>query len=221
MNVESLQIAFKSVEELYHERGIFMKKPGFGKKPALLIIDMAYGWTDPSYPSGSARLDEAVQGIQKLLPACRAMGVPIIYTTAPYRHEKQDPSVSHPDLAKKFRDWDARACEIDERLKPHPDELIIFKENASAFFGTHLAPYLIERRVDTVIITGCSTSWCIRATVTDAAAYRFKPIIPRQCVQDRAEAAHAWNLFDIGTKLGDVREAGEVLDYLANWQAPS
>lgn len=221
MSNETLQPAFESVENLYLERGIFMKPPGFGKRPSLVIVDMAYGWTDPAYPSGSARLDEAVRGIQQLLPVCRAKGVPIIYTTAPFREGGQDPSLNRPGGASKFRKWDQRACEIDERLKPSPNDLVIMKENASAFFGTHLAPYLVERSVDTVIITGCSTSWCIRATVTDAGSYRFRPIIPRQCVQDRAAAAHEWNLFDMATKLGDVRDLEEVLDYLEHWEPPS
>lgn len=221
MNDWTMQQAFDSVESLYEERGIFRQRAGFGKQPALVIVDMAYGWTDPAYPSGSARLDEAVQGIQQLLPVCRAKNIPIIYTTAPFRAGKPDPSLTDPQGGSKFRAWDARACEIDERLQPRSDELIIVKENSSAFFGTHLTPYLIERGVDTVIITGCSTSACIRATVVDAAAYRFKAIVPRQCVQDRAAAAHEWNLFDIATKLGDVRDVEEVLDYLDHWEPSS
>lgn len=221
MNDMTMQQAFDSVERLYQECGIFMKPKGFGKRPALVIVDMAYGWTDPAYPAGSARLDEAVHGIQQLLPICRAQGIPIIYTTARFYEGVPDPSRTHPEEASKYRPWDPRACEIDERLKPGPGELIIVKDNASAFFGTHLAPYLFERGVDTVIITGCSTSACIRATVMDALAYRFRPIVPRQCVQDRAEASHEWNLFDIKTKFCDVKDVEELLDYLAHWEPPS
>ena len=122
---------------------------------------------------------------------------------------------ARPGGAKGFRRWDERACQLDERLAPAPEDLILYKDNASAFFGTHLAPYLVEKGVDTLLITGCSTSACVRASATDARAYRFRAIIPRQAVQDRAEAAHEWNLFDIDAKFGDVVEIGEVLDYLA------
>ena len=179
-----LRAAIQSVEDYYDEHGIFMVKSGFGKKPALIIIDMAYGWTDPAYSIGSARLDEAVEGIERLLPICRAKGVPIIYTI-PTREEERGPRETRPPAS------DARAYEIDERLKPEPGEFLIVKPTPSAFFGTYLVSYLIKHGVDTLIITGCSTSACVRATMTDAAAYGLKPIIPRQCVQDRAAAAEA------------------------------
>lgn len=218
MNDMTMQDAFDSVEQLYRERGIFLYPRKFGKRPALVVVDMAYGWTDPAYPSGSARLGEAVQGIQQLLPICRAKNIPIFYTTAVYRPGEPDGHLAHQESTTKFRPWDRRACEIDERLKPSPGDLVIEKENASAFFGTALASHLIQRGVDTLIITGCSTSACIRATVMDAASYRFNPVVPRQCVQDRAAASHEWNLFDIATKLGQVADIEEVLDYLEHWE---
>lgn len=212
-DLRAVQEAIQSVRNYYDERGIFLKKFGFGRKPALIVIDMAYGWTDPAYATGSARLNEAVEGIQRLLPVCRAKRAPIIYTTSPFR-ESEEVMHIRPEVDAGYRAWDARACEIDVRLKPQKEDFIIYKENASAFFSTHLAPYLIERGVDTLIITGCSTSACVRATATDARAYRFKPILPRQCVQDRAPAAHEWNLFDIDAKFGDVVDIAEVLVYL-------
>ncbi len=205
--------ATDSVRRYYEERGIFMRRWGFGRSPALVVIDMAYGWTDAAYATGSRRLDEAVEGIGRLLPLCRERGVPVIYTTSPYRpEEEEEPMPRRGDPAS--RPWDARACEIDARLAPDPGELVILKENASAFFGTHLAPYLVERGVDTVLVTGCSTSACVRATATDARAYRFRAIVPRQCVQDRCEAAHEYNLFDIDAKFGDVVDIEEAAGYL-------
>ena len=212
MDSKALQDIMQSVRDYYDEHGIFLQKFGYGEKPALIVIDMAYGWTSPEYAIGSARLDEAVEGIRRLLPVCRAKGVPIIYTTSPFRGNR-DIDI-RPEGREKHRPWDEHACEIDERLKPQEGDFIIYKENASAFFGTHLAPHLIEHGVDTLIITGCSTSACVRATATDAKAYRFKPILPRQCVQDRAPAAHEWNLLDIDAKFGDVVEIEEVLEYL-------
>ncbi len=214
MDKNAVQKVIQSVRDFYEQSGIFLQKLGFGRKPALVIIDMAYGWTDPEYAGGSARLDEAVEGIQRLLPVCRAKNVPIIYTTAPFREGTAGPMHTQPGADIRYRPWDGRACQIDARLKPKKEDLIIYKEYSSAFFGTHLAPYLIERGVDTLITTGCSTSACVRATVVDARSYRFRPVVPRQCVQDRAAEAHEWNLFDIDAKFGDVVDIAEVIDYL-------
>jgi nicotinamidase-related amidase len=204
--------AIDAVKKYYADRGIFQPTFGFGERPALIIIDMAYGWTDPAYATGSARLDDAVEGIQRLLPLCRARDLPVIYTTSPFREDDDDPMLARD--TGQFRPWDERACQIDSRLSPEPRDFVIHKENASAFFGTHLAAYLIEQRIDTLLITGCSTSACVRATATDARAYRLRAIVPRQCVQDRAPAAHEYNLFDIDAKFGDVVEIGRVEDYL-------
>lgn len=204
--------AVDAVRRYYTERGIFRPTFGFGQRPALIIIDMAYGWTDPAYATGSTRLDVAVAGIQRLLPLCRGRDVPVIYTTSPFREDDDDPMLARE--TGQYRAWDERACQIDARLRPETGDFVIHKENASAFFGTHLAAYLIEHRIDTLLITGCSTSACVRATATDARAYRLHAIVPRQCVQDRAPAAHEYNLFDIDAKFGDVVDIEQVEDYL-------
>jgi maleamate amidohydrolase len=214
MSVEAIREAIESVKKLYDERGIFLKKFGFGKKPALIVIDMAYGWTDPAYSIGSARLDEAVAGIRQLLPLCRERMVPVFYTTAPLKSEEMQKVHTRDGALDRHRKWDARAVEIDERLKPEPDDIVIVKENDSAFFGTPLAMMLIERGVDTLIVTGCSTGACVRATATDARYLRFKAIVPRQCVQDRAAESHEWNLFEMDSKWADVVDVEEALEYL-------
>ena len=203
----------QSVRDYYEEHEIFLNKVGFGEKPALVIIDMAYAWTDPVYASGSSRLDEAVEGIQKILPLCRAKGAPVVYTTSPVRGARtDDPFFTQQDTG--YRPIDERAWEIDERLAMEPGDDLLYKEHISSFFGTYLASYLVHRNVDTLIVTGCSTSACVRATATDAHGYGFKPIIPRQCVQDRVAAAHEYNLVDINAKFGDVVDVQEVVNYL-------
>ena len=209
-----LQSAIETVRRLYEERAVFQKRVGFGERPALIVVDMAYGWTDPDYAAGSQRLDETVAAIQQLLEVCRQKETPVVYTTSPVKDEPQEFNPSGEAGETRFRPWDARGCQIDERLQPAPGEWLIEKQSASAFAGTALAGYLIGKRVDTVIVTGCSTSACVRATVTDAKAYRFRPIVPRQAVQDRSPEAHEWNLFDLHAKFGDVLDLQEVLDYL-------
>ena len=220
MDQKQIEKAIQSVRDFYKDQGIFMKQFGYGKSPALLIIDMAYGWTDPEYATGSQRLDEAVAGINRLLPVCRAHDVPVIYTTYPAPRNSEEPMHSTDQAKQRYTPWDAHACEIDDRLAPLPEDLIIYKENASAFFGTSLATYLIDHGVDTLIITGCSTSACVRATATDARAYRFKAIVPRECVQDRAAAAHEWNLLDIDAKFADVVSTDDTIRYIESLAQP-
>ncbi|MBI2191014.1 MAG: isochorismatase family protein [Planctomycetes bacterium] len=210
-----LDASMRSVDDYYKSRGLFQERFGFGCKPAIVVIDFAYGWTDAAYAGGSRRLDEPVRNTRKLLDFARPRRVPIVYTTSPFRPQTGDPPFkSAADRSPRFRPWDARACRIDARIAPRPGELVILKENASAFFGTHLAPYLIEHGADTLLITGCSTSACVRATATDAKAYRFRPVIIRECVGDRAEAAHEWTLFDIQARFADVVSLDAALKYL-------
>ena len=210
--MEGLRAAMAAVDAYYQERGIFQGRFGFGKSPALVVIDMAYGWTDPAYAGGSARLDSAVAAIRQLLPAARDRGVPVVYTTSPFEETPQLKSAA--DFSPGFRKWDRRACEIDERVKPLPGEYVVYKEHASAFAGTALIGHLVEKRVDTLLIAGCSTSACVRATATDAKVFHLRPIIVREAVQDRSEIAHEWTLFDIQARFADVVGLAETLEYL-------
>jgi nicotinamidase-related amidase len=210
--MEHLRAAMTAVDAYYKERGIFQSKFGFGKNPALIVIDMAYGWTDPAYAGGSARLDPAIAAIQQLLLAARAKNLPILYTTSPPWLPM--PLKSAADYSPHYRKWDERACAIDERVKPMADDYLVYKEYASGFAGTALAGHLMERQIDTLLITGCSTSACVRATATDAKTYHLRPIIIREAVQDRSEIAHEWTLFDIQARFADVVSLEETLAYL-------
>src|SRR5581483_8184114 len=115
--LDAIRLVMAETERYYKERGIFQGKFGFGEKSALIVIDMAYGWTDPAYAGGSARLDSAIAAQQKLLPAARAKNIPVIYTTSPYEQYAQHRMYKSAadDEKGQFRPWDRRACEIDER----------------------------------------------------------------------------------------------------------
>ena len=210
--MEGLRAAMAAVDAYYKERGIFQGRFGFGARPGLVVIDMAYGWTDPAYAGGSARLDAAVDAIAQLLPAARAQAVPVFYTSSPPSQKHQIKSAA--DYSPGFRKWDERACAIDERLRPLADELLLLKEHASAFAGTPFIGHLVEHRADTLLITGCSTSACVRATATDAKSFNLRPSIVREAVQDRSEVAHEWTLFDIQARFADVVSLEETLGYL-------
>src|SRR5262249_31964812 len=159
-NLDALRAALASVDGYYKERGIFQGRFGFGERPALIVIDMAYGWTDPAYAGGSARLDAAIAAIREMLPMAPAKGVPGLYPTSPSPEEPAFKSAA--DYSPNFRKWDRRACIIDERVQPQPGEYIVYKEHASAFAGTPLVDHLIKHGVDSLPITGCSTSACVR-----------------------------------------------------------
>jgi len=210
--MEGLRAAMASVEAYYKQRGLFQGRFGFGRRPALIVIDMAYGWTDPAYAGGSSRLDTATEAIRLMLVPARAKAVPIFYTTSPFQEVPQIKSAA--DYSPGFRKWDRRACEIDERVRPLKTEHIIEKEHASAFAGTALVGHLIGNQVDTLLITGCSTSACVRATATDAKSVQLRPIVIREAVQDRSDIAHEWTLFDLQARFADVVELSEALNYL-------
>ena len=136
----------------------------------------------------------------------------MIYTSSPF--QENPPPKSAADFSPDFRKWDRRACEIDERLHPQSGDYIMLKEHASAFAGTPLVSHLSPHGVDTLLITGCSTSACVRATATDAKSLGYRPIIIREAVQDRSDIAHEWTLFDIQARFADVVDLEEALGYL-------
>lgn len=197
-----------------YRRAGFQGRLGFGRAPALLIVDFSNGFTDPSFPLGGD-CDAEVAATARLLEIARARAVPVCYTTVAYEEGSGDGGVflqKVPSLA--LLRSGTRWVEIDARIPPRPGEVVIVKKYASAFFGTHLAATLTARGIDTVIICGATTSGCVRATAVDAMQHGFRPIVPRECVADRAPGPHEANLFDIDAKYGDVVPAAEVEEYL-------
>jgi maleamate amidohydrolase len=204
--------AHQNVLDYYHSRGMDWGGRGYGTKPAILIIDMAYGWTDPVYPGGSLRVSEAVDWIAKLLETARPLNVPIIYTTPPRPYTLW--SDCQADEAQKAALAEAnRHSRIDDRITPAPDDKVIYKVGSSAFFNTDLYHYLSTHGIDTLLITGCVTSCCVRASVVDADNYGLKNILVRPCINDRSETEHEWHIRDL-TRFGKLVEIEEVTDYL-------
>ena len=201
-------------EELYRERG-FGTRIGYGKRPALLVIDMARAFCDPSYKVGCDQTP-TVEAISQLLAAARAADVPVYYTTIAYLPDGQDGGLfvqKIPSLLELQVD-DPAATEIDPRIAPAEGEVVVEKKYASAFFGTSLVSMLVSRGIDTLILTGCSTSGCVRATAIDAVSHGYRVIVPEEAVSDRAPGPHYANLFDIDAKYGDVMPVAEVVEHL-------
>lgn len=188
---------------------------GRGERPAVLVIDFTRGFTDPECSLG-ADMTEAVEATRTLLDAAREKGLPVVYTTIGFEPHGKDGGLwieKAPGLLD--LQLDSKWIEIDPRLDPQPDEVIIMKKGASGFFGTNLAAVLTAQGVDQVILCGATTSGCVRATAIDLMQNGFRAIVPRDCVADRAQAPHEANLFDIQAKYADVVSVEDALAYLS------
>lgn len=197
----------------YQERGIG-SRVGFGHHPAVLIVDMQVGLNDPSYRVGADQTP-AVEAIRELLPAAREKNVPIIYVQTGYRPDGKDGGVFMKKIPGLIElQLDSPGYAVDPRIAPEEGDFVVEKKFASAFFQTNLPSLLVNEGIDTVILTGCSTSGCIRAAAIDGVSNGYRMILPEECVSDRAEGPHQANLFDIDSKYGDVVPLAEVIEHL-------
>jgi N-carbamoylsarcosine amidase len=213
---QALETIFSADSELYRNRG-FMRRVGFGERPALVNIDLANAWTRPDNPFTCDGMDVIIPGVQRLLAAARTKSIPVVFTTTAYAvtdGPNTDMGLWHHKIPVEVLELGTDAVAIDERIAPAPREHVIVKKFASAFHGTYLADFLRAAGADTVIVTGVTMAGCVRHTVEDAIGLGFRPIVVRECVGDRVAGAIEWNLFDIDAKFGDVEALEDVLDYL-------
>jgi len=199
--------------EDYRRKG-FMNRSGYGTKPALLVVDFIYGFTDPTTPLGGD-FSKELAVTADLLETFRAAQLPIVYTTIAYEPGFEDGGVfvkKVPSL--KILEVGSKMVDVDNRIRPRPDEYVALKKYASAFFNTDIDAYLKARSVDTIIMTGCTTSGCIRASAIDSMQYAYLTVVVEEGVGDRAQGPHDANLFDIDAKYGDVVSVDEVNSYM-------
>ena len=196
----------------------------WGSSPAILVIDVTYGFIGREplpvlqsiarYPNSCGVAGwRAMEIIARLLDAGRSRGVPTYFTAG-----VTDYAVEH---AGRWREKHPRTLEqpedaqvIPERIAPLPGDVIIRKTKPSVFYGTPLLSSLVDRKVDTVIVTGCTTSGCVRATVVDAFSNGFATVVVEDAVFDRGELSNAVNLFDMDQKYADVVASAEVVEFL-------
>jgi len=209
----------ESASENYE--GVWGNRIGFGKRPAVIVVDFMKAYTTPGAPLFAPDVVEAVAQTPALLDAARRSGVPVIHTSILYFAKnstdggvwvKKSPVMAAMVAGNPL----AGFC---EGVAPRTGELVITKQYASAFFGTSLAPTLHAQGIDTVVLAGCSTSGCIRATAVDAVQYGFRTIVVRDCVGDRHREPHEANLFDIDAKYGDVIGLSEAVTRLTETAA--
>jgi maleamate amidohydrolase len=192
---------------------------GWGRKIAIVVVDMTRAFVEDRFALGSAKMGQAaLRGIAQLLAVARPIGIPVCFTKmVPFRNRTEAgrwydscPGIfGHADDAAAHE-----SAEIPPDIAPRPDEPVIVKGKPSAFFGTQLHSMLTFHNVDTLIITGMVTSGCVRATVDDAFAHDYRVIIPVECVADRAEVPHRVNLFDMDMISADVLTLEEILKHL-------
>lgn len=194
--------------------GEFGESVGMGELPALLVIDLINAFTDPDSGLGSD-VTSVIAQTSSLLETFRDLNLPRYFTTVGYEESYGDAGVFVEKIPalKELRLGTDRVA-VDERVAPEDDERVILKKYASAFFGTDLETELTTNRVDTLVLTGVTTSGCIRATAIDGLQHGYRTIVPADAVGDRADGPHEANLFDIDQKYGDVVSTDAVVDAL-------
>ena len=173
--------------------------------------------TDSPTPDqfGGGNIGEAIENTQGLLAEARALELPIAFTRVVYADDGSDAGVftlKAPGLTQLTEN--AFGSQIVEQLEPRDGEYIVRKTQPSAFFGTHLTAWFVSKGVDTVLVTGCTTSGCVRASVIDSMSYNFRTVVATDCVGDRAIAPHEANLFDMEQKYADLMTSSEIVAVL-------
>ncbi len=190
------------------------KALGLGQSPALLLIDMINGFTDPVCALGH-ECDAVIAVNQTLLERFRTHGLPVIYTTVVYDNDAQArvfrEKIPVLNLLQRGSKW----VEIDQRVQAHDGEAVIEKHWASAFRGTDLDAHLTKLGVDSLVVTGLTTSGCVRASAVDGLQYDYRVVVVEDAVSDRNADAHRANLFDLQAKYTDVANSASILSALA------
>lgn len=196
-------------------KGAFDGHLPFGRKPALLIVDFVVAYLDPASPL-YAGVEDALASNERLLAAARKAGIPVLFTNVEYSPGGADGGVFYRKVpALKLFERGSPMGAFPESLQPQDGELVITKQYASSFFGTTLAATLTAMGVDTLLITGLSTSGCVRATALDACQHGFLPFVVREACGDRHPGPHEANLFDLQAKYAEVISETEAIAHIS------
>jgi nicotinamidase-related amidase len=217
-----MELSSKTARQLFEEVKARPTRPrfGFGRKPALVNIDLQKAYTAVGEFVTAYETDpRQIEYVNELAALCRERRLPVVWTYVAYMESGEDCGVwgtrtNTPDSLQNIKVGSRRA-ELDDRLVVDAKaDVLVNKRMASAFFQTHLPALLVWHRVDTVIVTGGSTSGCVRATVVDSLSHGYRTIVPEECVADKHEGPHYANLYDMSLKYADVLPVAQVLDYL-------
>ncbi len=212
--------------EVFRAAG-YGKRGEWGKKPALLVVDVNYNFVgdrpEPILESIKRWRNscgeigwQAIPRIAELIQAARANNVPVLYSTGGYRPTPQSAGSwarKNSRLTQVSEEQQRMGNEIVKEIAPLPDEIVIRKNKPSVFFGSPLVTYLVGMGIDTVVIAGTTTSGCVRASALDAFSYDYRVVVVEDCCFDRAATSHAVTLFDLQAKYADVVQRDEVIRY--------
>jgi maleamate amidohydrolase len=201
----------------YEERGYGNRPVGFGEKPGIVVVDFQRAFTDPAFPTGGAPLvRRAVETTARLLKAGRAAGVPVATCYMAYHSERDAPHWKVAGIAD-LRDGNP-GTELDPLIADPSYDYVLRKSAPSIFFNTPAAAFLSKNRVDTVIVSGCITSGCVRASVVDSFSLGFRTIVPEDCVGDHDLQPHQDNLRDVERRYADVTTCDAVIRQIEAWR---
>jgi maleamate amidohydrolase len=209
-----------NTEEIYQRQG-FGHTTGIGQRCCLLMVDFVNSFVDPQQLGGPA-IQDAVVATVPLLQAFRSWGLPVVHTRVVFESDGSDRNLFATRVkALQALTEHAAGSQIVPELAPLPSEWVVRKQGASAFFNTALADWLHFHQVDTLVVTGCTTSGCVRATVVDAVQHNFRSVVVSDGVGDRALAPHEANLFDMRQKYADIMTRDELMSHLHSQQGTS
>lgn len=195
----------------YAERGYGARPVGFGEKPGIVVVDLQLAFTDSSFPTGGAPLVvRAVKNTARLLAAARRAGVPVATCYMAYHSERDAPHWKVPSVPK-ILDGDAGA-RLDPAISDPSYDFVLRKSAPSIFFNTPVTMYFAKQRVDTMIVTGCITSGCVRASIIDSFSHGYRTIVPEDCVGDQDLEAHQSNLRDVDRRYCDLTTADALIE---------
>ena len=205
------------MSDIYQERSYGQADIGFSGKPGIVVVDYQTAFTDPTMPMGGAELIErGVQNTARLLESARRAGVPIASCYVGYSNKRELP---HWKVGAVMDLQDgAPGTELDERIYDKDYDVVVRKTGPSIFFGTPVAAFLQKEGVESLIVTGCVTSGCIRATTIDSFSYGYRTMVPEDCVGDHDPVPHHQNLEDVGRRYADVVDADACIEYIEDWR---
>ncbi|HSF26714.1 MAG TPA: isochorismatase family protein [Actinomycetes bacterium] len=205
--------AVDPADQAQYEKIGFGVKGGLGRRPAAIVIDVQQRTVNERYAASCGEAGRnAVPKIARVLDTARSVGAPVFfaYVAPTDSNDSSRFAVKMPVL----QSVDQAGYDFLDEVSPQPGDILLPKRHPSAFFGTPLVSYLVDRGIDSLIVTGATTSGCIRATVIDAFSYGYKVAVPHDAVFDRVKTSHQVNLFDINYKYGDVVGSNELVDQL-------
>jgi maleamate amidohydrolase len=201
------------MNDVYRAMGYEAQKIGFGKRPGIIVVDFQTAFTDPAYPLGGRPLVmRALENTAALLQAARPKDIPVASCYTAYKNERDMPYWKITAVLEQFR-YGHPCTQLEPRIYDPAYDFVVCKTGPSIFFNTPVVSYFIKQRVDTVIVTGCNTSGCIRGSTIDSFTYGFRTIVPEDCVGDLDEQPHLDNLRDVGRRYADISSLAEVIEY--------